>query len=70
MIIFSDNIGIFCLSLQGTKKKFKRIFMQWLRSLDNSMFRIFYQKFDFVFLKIKDNFRKLKVFEEYFFVYN
>jgi len=34
------------------------------------MFRIFYQKFDFVFLKIKDNFRKLKVFEEYFFVYN
>lgn len=33
------------------------------------MFRIFCAKVDFIFLKIKENYRKLEFFEEYFFVH-
>jgi len=58
------------LSLQGVKKIFKRIFIEQLSSLDSSMFKFFFGKFNFIFLKIKDNFRKFEFFEEYFFVNN
>ena len=68
MIIFSDNIGILCSEFTSRKKKIQTNFRRQLLGLDNSMFRIIYRKFNFIFLKIKDNFRKMKVFQEYFFV--